>query len=169
MPASLDVRILVDKLLASPKQPVGQAFWIDDHREGDQRLLYPLLVEGEISDATLTIIAFPRIKGLQFRLVLSYGRAIWRLDFVDFEEHFNSFNKPDDLELGPFTCPHYHAWIDNRRFATRTTLPVRLENARILDANLKSFDNTFRWFCGQTKIDIAELGVPTLPTTDRFL
>jgi hypothetical protein len=142
---------------------------MDEHREGDQRLLLPLLVEGEVSDATLTVIAYPRVRELQFRLVLSFGRAIWRLDYADFEEHYNSFNKPDDLVLGPFTCPHYHAWEDNRRFATRVSLPERLENARILDANLKTYDNTFRWFCGQTKIDISNFGVPDLPTTDRFL
>lgn len=169
MAASSDIRLLVDALLATDKQPIGQAVWVAEHREGDQRLLYPLLVDGEVSDATLTLIAYPRNPSLRFRLVLSYGRAIWRLDFTDDEEHYNSFNRPSDLELGPFQVPHYHAWPDNRRFATATSLPDRLENARILDANLRTFDNTFRWFCGQTRIDISDSGVPSLPTTDRLL
>lgn len=169
MPIFSDLRLVVDKLLQAQKKPVGVANWKEDHREGVHRILYPLLVEGEISDATLLIMAYPRVRVPQFRINLLYGKAIWRLDYNHFEEHYNSFNRPDDLELGPFTCPHYHSWEDNRRFATRAALPERLENARRLDANLKSFDNTFRWFCGRTAIDIAELGVPSLPTTDRFL
>ncbi len=98
MPASPDVRVLVDKVLSATKKPIGRAEWVDEHREGDHRLLYPLLVEGEVSDARLTIIAYPRVRELQFRLILSYGRAIWRLDFSNDETHVNSFNRPDDLD-----------------------------------------------------------------------
>ncbi len=166
---STDIRVMVDRVIAVEKKPVGVATWIDEHREGDKRLRYPLLIEGEVSDATLTIIAYPWHRALRFRLVLSYTRAIWRVDYTDDEVHVNSFDKPDDVLLGPFSDPHYHAWQDNRRFASAAMLPDRLENARLLDANLKTFDNAFRWFCGQTTIDITELGVPSLPTTDRLL
>jgi len=151
------------------KVPAGRADWVDEHREGDMRMLFPLLVDGEVSDANLQIIAYPRSRILRFRINLLYGRAIWRLDYVDDEEHVNSFNKPDDLILGPFMRPHYHAWVDNRRFATKRSLPDRLENARILEANLQTFPNAFRWFCGETKINIAEFDVPELPTSDRML
>lgn len=164
-----DIRVLVDRLLQTAKVPTGHPTWAHEHREGDVRLLLPLLVEGEISEANLQIIAYPRSRSLRFRLNLLYGRAICRLDFVDDEEHVNSFKRPDDLQLGPFTCPHYHAWADNRVFATKTSLPERLENARILDSNLKSFPNTFRWFCGQTKIDLSGFDIPELPASDLLL
>lgn len=164
-----DIRVLVDRLITSDKVPFGQARWVDEHREGDMRMLYPLLVDGEISDANLQIIAYPRARTLRFRLNLLYGRAIWRLDYVDDEEHVNSFNRPDGLTLGPFTGPHYHAWDDNRRFATKSALPERLENARLLEANLQTFPNVFRWFCGQTRIVIADFDVPELPASDRMI
>jgi hypothetical protein len=164
-----DIRVVVDRLLGAEKVPTGKARWVDEHRAGDMRLLYPLLMDGEVSDANLQVIAYPRSTSLRFRLNLLYGRAIWRLDYVDDEEHVNSFNRPDDLVLGPFTCQHYHAWADNRRFATKTSLPERLENARILEANLQTFSNAFRWFCGQTKINISELEIPQLPVSDRML
>ena len=164
-----DIRVVVDKLLRAEKIPTGKARWVDEHRDGDMRLLYPLLMDGELSDANLQIIAYPRSASLKFRLNLLYGRAIWRLDYVENEEHVNSFNRPDDLVLGPFTCKHYHACADNRRFATKSSLPTRLENARILEGNLQTFENAFRWFCGQTKISISELEIPQLPASDRLL
>lgn len=164
-----DIRVVVDRLLRAEKTPTGQATWADEHREGDMRLLYPLLMDGEISDAILQIIAYPRSRSLRFRLNLLYGRAVWRLDYVEDEEHVNSFNRPDDLIIGPFTGPHYHAWADNRRFATKSSLPERLENARLLEDNLQTFSNTFRWFCGQTKIDISGTEVPDLPISDQMI
>ena len=164
-----DIRVTVDNLLRVDKVPAGHARWVDEHREGDMRMLYPLLVEGEISDANLLVIAYPRSPSLRFRVNLLYGRAIWRLDYVADEEHVNSFNRPDGLILGPFTCPHFHSWTDNRRFATKITLPDRLENARILEAKLQTFPNVFRWFCGETNIVISEVKIPELPKSDRML
>ena len=62
-----DIRVVVDRLLRAEKTPTGQATWADEHREGDMRLLYPLLMDGEISDAILQIIAYPRSRSLRFR------------------------------------------------------------------------------------------------------
>ena len=164
-----DIREVVDDLLATEKIPAGQPEWTDSAREGDKRLLYPLLVGGEISDATLTIIAYPRVRRPTFRLILSFAVAIWRLDFVHDEIHVNSHDRPADLPSGPFEQPHFHSWPDNRRFATAQKLPERLRNARILPANVRAYDNAFRWFCGETRIVVPADGVPELPQTDRFL
>ena len=45
-----DIRVVVDRLLRAEKVPTGKARWVDEHREGDMRLLYPLLMDGEVSD-----------------------------------------------------------------------------------------------------------------------
>lgn len=164
-----DIREIVDQLLGIEKHLTGKPEWTDSAREGDKRMLYTLLVAGEISDATLTIISYPRLSKLSFRLVLSFGVAIWRVDFVHDEIHVNSPDRPADLLSGPFEQPHYHSWVDNRRFATTQKLPERLRNARILPANIRTFENAFRWFCGETKIVAPTGELPELPQTDRFL
>jgi len=87
----VDLRVLVDRLLLTGKTPVGEANWGREHRDGDSRLLFPLLIDGEISDADLIIIAYPRMRDLQFRIILTYERAIWRVDFNNHETHQNSF------------------------------------------------------------------------------
>jgi|GEM_PF-1228518 len=169
MPARRDIREVVDELLAIEKFVAGQPEWTDSPREGDKRLLCPLLVAGEVSDATLTIISYPRVRELSFRLILSYSVAIWRLDFVHDEIHVNDLDRPTGLPSGPFEQPHYHSWADNRRFSTSQKLPERLKNARILAPNIRTYANAFRWFCGETNVSVPDGGVPELPETDRFL
>jgi hypothetical protein len=164
-----DIRLTVDRLLATPKLPGGKGTWADDHREGDMRMLIPLVVDGEVSDLNLQIIAFPRSRTVQFRLLLLYGRVIVRLDYTHHEEHVNAFNRPADLPAGPFKGPHIHDWADNRHFATKATLPERLENARLLDGNLLTFENVFRWFCGKYAIATHTFDLPVLPKSDRLL
>jgi hypothetical protein len=129
----------------------------------------PLRIGGEISDATLPVISFPRSRELRFRLVLSYRRAVWRLDYTFGETHVNPPNRPNDLTDSRIDGPHYHAWADNRRFAKHNSLPDRLPNARILPQNIRTFPNAFRWFCGETRIAIEPFGVPDLPQSDRLL
>jgi hypothetical protein len=131
-------------------------------------MVIPLLIEGEVSDATMTVICFPREHQLRFRIVLSYVRAIWRLDYTFDETHVNSANRSDDLPLGPIKGPHYHAWLDNRRFARSNSLPLKLHNARLLPANVRTFANAFRWFCGETGIMPPSI-VPDFPKSDTLL
>lgn len=162
-----DVRAVVDDLLAVEKIPVGIAAWAPSSRDGDLRLKQPLLIGQSISDATLTLIAYPRSPSLRFRVVLSYQRAISRLDFVDDDHHINSQNRPSHLPPGPINEPHYHSWRDNRRFATANHLPERLLNASVLPKNIRTFESAYRWFCAEANIRVRE--VPELPIPDTLL
>lgn len=162
-----DIREVVDRLLAANKQPAGLTDW--KAQDNDCRLVSPLLVSGEISDATLTVISFPRSPELRFRIVLSYLRAIWRLDYTLDETHVNPAKRPDDIAEYTIQGPHFHSWKDNRHLATNNSLPRKLLVARILPPNVRTFPNAFRWFCGETHIDLGPSGVPDLPKSDRLL
>jgi hypothetical protein len=100
------------------------------------------------------------------------GRAIWRMDFDPTETHLNP-RTPRRRETDPprslISGPHYHAWEDNRRFATMTSLPPKLRNARILPERLRSFDEAFRWFCAETNIAVSYDDIPELPKRDTLL
>lgn len=170
MPApDSDVRNLVDALLASDKQLAGIGEWRTD-MNGAHRYVRAVEYRGEIA-AELCVKSYPRQPQLSFRLILyMMDIAIWRLDYTqDDKPHFNSHDKPLDLVLGPIQGPHYHAWGDNRRFATAHSLPKRLFNARILSEKLRSFDNAFRWFCAETRVFVANEDVPELPKRDTLL
>lgn len=163
-----DIRIEVDRLLGVLKRPTGEAEWVETLQD-DSRLAYPLSLDDELSDAIFTIISYPSLNETQFRLVLSYGRAIWRVDFARGEDHINPLDRPNHLPAGPITEPHYHSWADNRHLASASTLPGRLLNANILPSNVRTYENAFRWFCGETNIAVPQGGVPDLPRGDRLL
>ncbi len=169
MTSRRDIREVVDELLATEKSLAGLATWVPNAREGDVRLVQPLLVAGEVSDATLTIIAYPRSSELRFRIVLVYQRAVWRLDYTRDEVHINPADCPSHLPVEPITEPHFHSWRDNRHLATFHSLPMRLKNANLLTRNLLTFPNAFRWFCGETMIRLGTHDVPDLPPSDRLL
>lgn len=164
-----DVRTAVDDFLGTSKSLAGEATWTTAQREGDMRIKWPLLISGELSEASLTIISYPREPQLRFRIVLSYEKAIWRLDYVYDDHHVNSMDRPVNLPPGPINEPHVHTWALNRRFATGANLPSRLLNASILPRNIRSFDNAFRWFCGETNIHLGAGPLPELPKSDRLL
>lgn len=168
MPEQTDLREVVDRLLQVPKELTGVGSWEPASHEGDVRMALPLIVEGEISDAMVTIIAYPRAPTIRFRLVLTYIRAIWRVDYTDDELHVNSANRPHDLTDWQIMGPHYHSWQDNRRFARHNSLPIKLRNARFLPNNVRTYDNAFRWFCGNTGI-LPPASVPELPPRDTLL
>lgn len=159
---------MVDSLLRAPKVPVGETAWVQTLM-GDSRLTYALSIDDEISDAQFVVIAYPFVREPQFRLVLSYDKAIWRVDFARNEAHINPPNRPDHLPSGPLDDPHYHSWLDNRHLATAYTLPAKLLNANVLPGNVRTYENAFRWFCGETNIAVPPGGVPDLPRGDRLL
>ena len=165
-----DTRDIVDALLAAEKRLAGDGEWQSD-REGVKRFIRAVEREGEITPLELVIKAYPRRPQPRFRLILNMGRAIWRVDFTD-EIHPNPRNlgRPDvDPPMIAIQGPHYHSWADNRRFATATSLPERLKNARILPENVRSYESTFRWFCGATNIALGMGDVPDLPKRDTLI
>lgn len=157
-------------MLAADKILVGEAHW--GALRGDKRALRwrkPCAIVGEVTEMELEVIAYPDDGELKFRIVLIYQKAIWRLDYVKDEAHVNSLNKPDDLPNGPINNYHYHAWSDNRRFATMMALPSYLKNANVLPRNVRGFDTAFRWFCGETNVTVSSLEVPILPNRTTLL
>ena len=165
-----DVREVVDRMLAADKVLVGEADW--GPLRGDKRTLRwrkPCAIGGEVTEMEVEVIAYPDEGESKFRIVLIYQKAVWRLDHVLNESHVNSLNRPDHLPSSPINDYHYHAWSDNRRFATTMALPSLLKNANILPVNIRGFETAFRWFCGETKITVASLDVPLLPKRTTLL
>ena len=165
-----DIRDRVDRLLTAAKTLSGESNF--EPLNGDQRKQRwrkTCSVQGEVTPMDLEVQAYPEALNLKFRIVLIYQRAIWRLDFSNDGIHLNSTNRPVDLEPGPIVDVHYHCWSDNRRFATKTSLPSNLKNARKLPANVRAFDNAFRWFCGQTQITVPTAEIPMLPHRTALL
>jgi hypothetical protein len=134
-----DIRELIDAFLARDKTIAGAGGWFRDSHANSYRSVHPVDVDGELPGLDLIVKAYPRRQKLKFRIVLAYGKAIWRLCYADDQPHVNSFDRPQDLELGPVIGPHYHSWGDNRRFATANSLPSSLHNARVLPQNLRTF------------------------------
>lgn len=164
-----DIRDVVDAFLQKGKTLVGIGGWRRDSHERSYRWVRPVEIEGELPGFDLTVKAYPRSRNLKFRIILAYGKAIWRVDYANDSPHINSIDHPPDLDLEPIIGPHYHRWEDNRRFATMNSLPSGLVNARILPQNLRSFESAFRWFCGETKITVGNADMPILPKPDTLL
>lgn len=165
-----DIRTQVDALLAAEKTLVGEAEF--QALEGDsrkQRWRKPCAINGEVTPLELEIQAYPDCETLKFRAILVWGRAICRLDYASNEAHVNSPNRPRDLEIGPLNDPHFHSWSDNRRFSTRVSLPTNLPNARLIPANVRTYDAALRWFCGETRIILPSPDVPALPGRTTLL
>jgi hypothetical protein len=171
VPSGPDIREIVDRLLDAEKALAGEGRWTSD-REGQHRFTRAIECEGEITAAELVIKAYPRRPQPCFRILLTMTRAIWRLDFVLTETHLNPRlprRKETDPPTGLVKGPHYHAWADNRRFATTSSLPHKLRNARIVPERVRSYDQAFRWFCAETNIEIGYDDIPDLPGRDTLL
>lgn len=166
---SYDVRKLADAILTKPKALVGIGEW-QGEQAGCKRFTREVECEGEIV-ASICVKSWPNRPQPCFRISLIFmGIAIWRVDFLDWDPaHVNPDGGKDGLPSGPISEPHYHAWTDNRRFATQNSLPKKLKNARLMPNSVRNFDNAFRWFCGQTEIEIGRDDLPNLPNRDTLL
>jgi len=168
--AQPDIRVTVDRLLAAEKTLAGTAsFQPLQGEQRQQRWRKACVIQGEVTPLDIEVQAYPDSPNLKFRIILIYQRAIWRLDYSEDGTHFNSTNRPNDLGAGPICGPHYHTWEDNRRFSTKSALPHTLRNARNVPSNLRTFENAFRWFCGETRILVLTAEIPCLPTRVSLL
>lgn len=166
-----DIRQIVDGLLEAEKHLAGEGAWQND-RDGVKRFNRAVEHQGEITALELVVKAYPRRVQPCFRILLTMGRAIWRVDFDALETHMNPRNarrKEVDPPLGIIKGPHYHAWADNRRFATMGSLPQKLRNARFMPDRIRSYEQAFRWFCAETSITIGNDDIPELPERDTLL
>jgi hypothetical protein len=162
-----DVRALIDALLRGEKALVGYGMWQPGNRDGCYQWSSAVEFLGEISGARVEVKAYTNHDELKFRILLNEQRCIWRLDFAN-DDHTNPLTAPE-APAQAIAGPHYHPWADNRRYATMVSLPRRLRNARILPADIRTFDAAFRWFCSEVRISIKATDVPKLPGRDVLL
>lgn len=163
-----DLRRDVDQFLANTNKrlPARPAFERGT-RPSQKRAAMTIEVDGESSGFSLELTMTPTASEDWVRIVLLYGRAIWRLCLKP-EYHSNSFNRSRDLPSF-VDGPHHHSWADNRRFARANSLPHRLENARILPNSIVTKDQAFRWFLGVTSITIPDWGMPDWPRREVLI
>ena len=74
-----DIREVVDGFLLKGKTLVGFGGWRRDTHDGAFRWVHPIELGGELPGFDLTVKAYPQSRSLKFRIVLAYGKAIWRL------------------------------------------------------------------------------------------
>ncbi len=163
-----DIRLLVDALLEQEKFIAGGLDWQNGPRDGQRRLSAALSADGEIGDIRLVVDAYPDWFEPKFTISLILARTVCRLDYGNNASHVNRPPAPDGIELGLITGPHFHAWRDNRHLATQKHLPEESKFASLLPANVKGFQNAFRWFCGEVNVNCSA-GVPEFPKSDRLL
>ncbi len=141
--------------MALPKRIVGVDLpgqWVRGYRVGELEMRYPLEIEGELRDAYLMIVGFPRERGLKFRLGILCPAMVARIDFTD-EVHPNAIPGWEEYGLPPAVIgPHYHSWPINRRFFKGVTVSPRLHHATPFMGG-RSFDAVLRWFCTDTNIE----------------
>jgi hypothetical protein len=159
-----DIRAEVDRLLAARKTLLGTGEWLPPNSgDGEHRFVRRLAVAGSDCDMTLTIKSRPPYTNDCFRFILEYGYAVFRVDYVSWEIHNNQPGGPPDIDIGLVEGPHYHAWADNKRLCTRISLAKEMKYARLLPRNVRGFENAFRWFCGETNIELGPGDIPDLP------
>jgi hypothetical protein len=158
---------IIDEMLGTPKEIGGEPAWQQHRyrREDLARLKAPLFIDGASTEVELVVSVYPLEGPLKFRIMLNAPKCVWRVDHA-YEHHVNSLLRPTDLAESAFTAPHYHAWEDNRHFATFGSLPDELPNARLLPEG--NFDSTLRWFCSEVNIGQPPTGLID-PPSRRFL
>lgn len=158
-----DIRKTVDALLAAQKTLLGVGEWKPANDGRDFRFVRRVAINGADCGMSLTVKSVPPSVTDEFRFILEYGLNVFRLDYFSYEVHNNQSCGPSDIRVGLVEGPHYHAWSDNRRLCTRLSLAKNMKYARSLPANIRGFDNAFRWFCGETRITLGAGDVPDLP------
>lgn len=162
------IALLIDDLVGAEKVLAGDPDWREVGHRGEHRVVLPLFIGGKASQLDLEINAYPNIRDLRFRIMLRLPQCVWRVDYVDDEPHVNPADDWPTCGVS-FTEPHYHAWIDNRRFATHSQVPDPMPTARILPLQLQSFEATFRWFCEQTNIAQPPSNMVCIPKRNRLV
>ena len=161
---------LVDQLLATPKSLGGRPSWADGSWDGQKRIAWPVLVDGETVGATLVAITNTAIDELNFSISLAVqDRSVCRLDYdPPLKLHTNPIEPGKPNSGLVMRGPHYHGWADNRCLATPAALPKALDWRSELPNNLRTWENAFRWFLGENNIEqLASL--PALPPRSRLI
>lgn len=146
-----DALLAADKELSNPLPA-----WQTGNRQIEKRLVWPVLVEGEFVGLNLNLTAYPNDADYtdeRFTITLNLPPCIWRLDFdPPYKRHRNPPGYGEEMGAFVVSGPSYHAWADNREFASPTRLPPRLRCARNLPSQIRSLRQAFPWFCDQANI-----------------
>lgn len=163
-----DIRDIVDDLLAHRKKLAGTPRWGTGPRSGQIKWKAPLSLHGEVLNMDLIVIAYPEMPVLTFMMMVVYDDVpISRLEYGENEEHNNGWYVPPHITRWKIQGSHCHRWPDNREFATHSSLPEILEYATLLPNSVRGFENAFRWFCGEHKIEIE--AVPDYPGSELLI
>ncbi len=160
---------LVDALLEADKVLVGVVHWHDGTRSEDKRFDWPVLVGGETAECAVAATAYPDELDLRFTITLNYrSHNIWRIDHdPPYRRETNPFLTGHRYSGDTIRGPHFHPWVDNRHEATPATFPT-LCWRRPLPSQVQGWENTFRWFLGETNIGQPET-IPSLPRRMRLV
>ena len=112
--ATPDIRDIVDRLLAQPKELAGTPEWHRGPRAGQVKWKAPLSLAGEVLSMDLIVVAYPEMPTLTFTIMVTCEDvAISRLDYSDNEEHNNGWYVPARIKRWKIKGPHLHTWQDN--------------------------------------------------------
>lgn len=162
---------VIDRLLEEPKVLASaKVVFAQGNQTADQRCEWPVLVDGVLADCYIACTAYPLEDELRFTITLNYqNKNIWRVDYEpSHRTEYNGFRKGHPLSGRRISGPHYHSWSDNRSEVTTRKIPDVLPWLRELPDNLRTWENTFRWFLGQTNIKQPS-EIPALPTRRTLL
>ena len=161
---------LVDEFLKAEKRLVGEPDWGPGNRPSEQRLNVPLSINGAPTNVNLQITAYPNEPTLRFTITLNWPPCFWRVDYdPPHKRHTNPLHRVPLLGgARRVEGPSYHSWADNKHLATMAALPDNLDCARPLASKIRGWDNTFRWFCEETRIVLGGSKIE-LPPKTRFI
>ena len=166
MKRSRPITELIDDLIASPKELIGEIQRNNPNRDGQERLQWPVLVNGESADCYVAFTLYPNEIELRFTICLVFRSInIWRLDFVpnqQVEINPSSLGHPFSGKL--VQGPHWHRWTENRHMVRSNvasiTLPIRSPYARTENGQ-NVWENAVRAFLAET--GIAQLESSRMP------
>ena len=170
--ADTSLAVLVDGILAANKTLAGIPSWEPSPRnDADRRLVWPLRIN-DTPCGTLEAVAFPFYGNSKEQwkiMVITADHCVSRLDFNPEAVHTNPLNLPSELQGKIIWGPHYHAWADNRHLCTASSLPVKISVARLIPSNIRTFQNSLRWFCGENNIELPTGPLVDLPPRETLL
>ncbi|QEX16125.1 hypothetical protein FRZ44_14170 [Hypericibacter terrae] len=160
---------LVDAFLAAPKRVAAEAAWQQGNRPAEFRALWPILVEDSLVGASMQATAIPNSPEPQFTITLNIPDCVWRLDFEpSWKRHANPMWAAPALGDFVVNGPHFHAWADNSSMASLTQVPELL-CARALPATVKTWKQALRWFCAETRIELAKTQMIEYPPREGLI
>lgn len=155
---------LIDGLLAQPKVLAGTPSWQQSTRDG--HFCWSAMLEtqdGLPTNLKLIVDANPTWTDRPFSIHLVFERLpLWRVEMAQRASHMNRTALAGRVAQGLVYGPHQHPWDLNKHLCRPHSPPELLKFAVPMPANIRSLDNSVRWFCGETRINI-DFEIPEYP------